>query len=575
MDREDHVAGKDAERIPDYENEEAGRAEFEHEVEDLSFGDNVHAPKPKHRHPALFSAVTTLIVLLVLALGAGAWYMWQYHWRTLSIEVDGTAYSAKADTTVAAFMRDHRDFERKPGRLLSVEGKVLEPSGGNTVSVKFDGKQIEPADWDHTRFEKNGTLTVTPGTDLTEEHTVEQRKVPFKTDINLNGGPVQIVTQQGEDGLQEFWVGRQSKKTAAKTVIRKQEPLIVKSFAPRPEGKKVIALTFDDGPSIYSDKILDILKQNKVKATFFELGEQSLEFPKVEQRIVREGHQIASHSVSHPYFPNMSAQEQRQEIESSLSDIKKASDVSTRTFRAPYGAFGVDEWKNNATLIDRNVLWDVDTLDWKRPGEKQITKEVVDYVHNGAVVLMHSGGGDRSQTVKALPEIIKQLKKKGYSFVTIDELCKMAGLPEAEPVALLRGPDLRDHRAQLLQEQLADARQVAVLAPDDAQANVERRVERAPDEIVFGVAELGEIVHGEHVADAVAHQAGRVVCEIHVGDDVERRALREPSGQIAALVRARRRDERHIADQLVRDRLVGGDRVVGAHADAERIGSGQ
>ena len=253
----------------------------------------------------------------------------------------------------------------------------------------------------------------------------------MKTDINLNGGPVQIVTQQGEDGLQEFWVGRQSKKTAAKTVIRKQEPLIVKSFAPRPEGKKVIALTFDDGPSIYSDKILDILKQNKVKATFFELGEQSLEFPKVEQRIVREGHQIASHSVSHPYFPNMSAQEQRQEIESSLSDIKKASDVSTRTFRAPYGAFGVDEWKNNATLIDRNVLWDVDTLDWKRPGEKQITKEVVDYVHNGAVVLMHSGGGDRSQTVKALPEIIKQLKKKGYSFVTIDELCKMAGLPEA------------------------------------------------------------------------------------------------------------------------------------------------
>lgn len=212
MDREDHVVGKDAERIPDYENEEADRAEFEHEVEDLSFGDNVHAPKPKHRHPVLFSAVTTLIVLLVLALGAGAWYMWQYHWRTLSIEVDGTAYSAKADTTVAAFMRDHRDFERKPGRLLSVEGKVLEPSGGNTVSVKFDGKQIEPADWDRTRFEKNGTLTVTPGTDLTEEHTVEQRKVPFKTDINLNGGPVQIVTQQGEDGLQEFWVGKQSKK---------------------------------------------------------------------------------------------------------------------------------------------------------------------------------------------------------------------------------------------------------------------------------------------------------------------------------------------------------------------------
>ena len=93
--------------------------------------------------------MTTLIVLLVLALGAGAWYMWQYHWRTLSIEVDGTAYSAKADTTVAAFMRDHRDFERKPGRLLSVEGKVLEPSGGNTVSVKFDGRSSPPTGTTH------------------------------------------------------------------------------------------------------------------------------------------------------------------------------------------------------------------------------------------------------------------------------------------------------------------------------------------------------------------------------------------------------------------------------------------
>lgn len=406
------------------------------DVEEIRFDGSAKPPKPPRKKMGAVATafVTVIVALAVVALAAGAWWMWQTRWRTVHVSVDGTEVSARADTTIQTFLDANDDFGRTRGRLLSLKGKVLDNNGGAPVSVSVNGTAVPVNDYAATTIADAREMTVTPGKDITEAHVSETRTKHYGTDINLNNGPIQVVTQQGEDGEEEVWIGKRSKEEVVHQETKPMRNLTVKSFAPQPEGKKVIALTFDDGPSIYSDKILDILKQNKVKATFFELGEQSLEFPKVEQRIVKEGHQIASHSVSHPYFPNMSAQEQRQEIESSLSDIKKASDVSTRTFRAPYGAFGVDEWKNNATLIDRNVLWDVDTLDWKRPGEKQITKEVVDYVHNGAVVLMHSGGGDRSQTVKALPEIIKQLKKKGYSFVTIDELCKMAGLPEgAEP----------------------------------------------------------------------------------------------------------------------------------------------
>lgn len=100
------------------------------------------------------------------------------------------------------------------------------------------------------------------------------------------------------------------------------------------------------------------------------------------------------------------------------------------TPNAPYGAFGVQQWKDAADIVDMNVLWSIDTLDWKRPGAKAIHDEVLKNAYNGAVALMHAGGGDRTQDIQALPSIIDDLRKQGYSFVTIDELCEMGGVPK-------------------------------------------------------------------------------------------------------------------------------------------------
>lgn len=424
----------EAEEEPDINDFDEESPSSPHDVEQIDFGNNV---RQKRQHGAVFTAIITVIIaVLVVGAAAGAWWMWQYKWRQVSVHVDDQEYQVRAGTTIAQFLADHHDFDRKSGRLVSVSGKVLEPQGGNPVTVKCDGELVPVDQYESATIANVNTMTVTPGTDKTEPYTIEERTATFGTDINLNNGPVQVVTQQGEDGVDEYWVGDISKEAVKKRAIKQAKKLTVQSFTPVPKNKKVIALTFDDGPSEYSGKILDILKNKKVHATFFDIGSQALEFPQLEQRMVKEGHQVASHSVDHAYLPKLSASALREEITTSFADLKEASGTVTRTMRAPYGAFGVQQWKDAATVLNRNVLWTVDTLDWKEPGAKAIHDEVMKNATNGAIVLMHDGGGDRTQDIQALPSIIDDLRKQGYSFVTIDELCAMSGVPQAaEPKA--------------------------------------------------------------------------------------------------------------------------------------------
>lgn len=154
--------------------------------------------------PVATALITVAVAVLVVAGAGFGWWMWQNHWRQVSITVDGDQLHARADTTVAQFLADHGDFQRKPGRLVSLKGDVLEPAGGTAVQVKLDGTVIPVSEYGSTTLARATTMTVTPGTDRTEEHTVEQRKVPFTTDINLNNGPIQVVTQQGKDGTDEI-----------------------------------------------------------------------------------------------------------------------------------------------------------------------------------------------------------------------------------------------------------------------------------------------------------------------------------------------------------------------------------
>ncbi|MGI6120295.1 MAG: polysaccharide deacetylase family protein [Desulfosporosinus sp.] len=183
--------------------------------------------------------------------------------------------------------------------------------------------------------------------------------------------------------------------------------------------EKVIALTFDDGPDpIDTPKILDILKEKNVRATFFVLGEAAHANPHLLKRILLEGHEIGNHSFYHDY------QQRRlvEEIKQTDQEVFAATGTHTYFYRPPGGFLS----KNQLESINKSghmvALWSVDSKDWRNPGTKQIVDNVIRNVFPGAIVLLHDGGDQRTQTVNALGPIIDALRNLGYRLTTLSEL---------------------------------------------------------------------------------------------------------------------------------------------------------
>lgn len=191
------------------------------------------------------------------------------------------------------------------------------------------------------------------------------------------------------------------------------------SMLPGAHGRKVLALTFDDGPGPYTGKILDVLASRHVHATFCQIGIQVGDFPQVERRIVSSGNSLCNHSWDHKYSRTTSAATIPGEIDKTSAAILAATGVRPRLMRAPGGLWTPALY---SALKARHVVplgWAVDPDDWKEPGTATIVSRVLAQVRSGAVILMHDGGGNRSQTVAALGTIIDRLKARGYTFVTL------------------------------------------------------------------------------------------------------------------------------------------------------------
>jgi len=208
--------------------------------------------------------------------------------------------------------------------------------------------------------------------------------------------------------------------------------------------QKVIALTFDDGPwPRTTEQVLEILKQNNIKATFFWIGKNLKNSPQIGQLVVDAGHAIGNHTWHH-WYHWMDAGTASREIEDTAALIYETTGVKTSLFRPPGGFLtngpaGYAKQKNYAVM-----MWSADSRDWfYRLAPAQVLVNIVlREAKPGGIVLMHDGGGDRSKTVKALPQIIDGLKQRGYEFVTVPELLEMKdqelkGPPEAAPAASL------------------------------------------------------------------------------------------------------------------------------------------
>ena len=182
---------------------------------------------------------------------------------------------------------------------------------------------------------------------------------------------------------------------------------------------KTIALTFDDGPGPYTEKLLDILDKYDAKATFFLIGSKVSGQASVVRNIQARGHQLGNHSWSHPELPKLSVDQIADEIDRTNEAIRQATGVKPSILRPPYGAVNGVVLEQLRLRNMSSILWSVDTRDWADRNSQIVCSRAVAGARPGAVILMH----DIHQTsVNAVPCILSSLKQQGYSFVTIQRL---------------------------------------------------------------------------------------------------------------------------------------------------------
>lgn len=192
----------------------------------------------------------------------------------------------------------------------------------------------------------------------------------------------------------------------------------------------VIAMTFDDGPSaVLTPRLLDILKERNIHATFFVLGQLVQEHPEIVKRAIDEGHEVANHSWDHKALPKLAEGGLRHELADTSEAITKATGKPVTLMRPPYGATS----PRLSRAIEKEygmkvILWSVDPLDWKRPGPQVISQRILAGAQPGAIILAHD---IHPGTIEAMPSTLDALKAKGFRFVTISELLAMETKPPA------------------------------------------------------------------------------------------------------------------------------------------------
>ena len=269
------------------------------------------------------------------------------------------------------------------------------------------------------------------------------RQIQYGYDIDFEGtGEILQVAAEPQDGARDVKVDAASGQITGEVYTTTPSGYVIRRAGDRPG---LVALTFDDGPDAeWTPRVLDILKREHVPATFFVIGENGQENPDLVRRIVADGHDIGNHTFTHPNLGEIPGRLTDLELNATERLIEALTGRSTILFRPPYFGDAEPTTPDEVEPVVRaerlgyiTVGLHVDPNDWARPGTGEIVRKTIEGVTNdsadedqrGQVVLLHDGGGDRSQTVEALPEIIRQLRARGYRFVTVSEL---AGLSQSQ-----------------------------------------------------------------------------------------------------------------------------------------------
>jgi peptidoglycan/xylan/chitin deacetylase (PgdA/CDA1 family) len=336
--------------------------------------------------------------------------------RPVWITMDGSRLQVSYGTSVGDLNRTHAPSSRS-GRLLSVDGSVLATEGGAPPGILRNGR---PATATQVVF-NDDVIESKDGLDAVEATVALREPIPVKTRIT-GSGPVMRLANPGSVGVRLRVAGSVSGKVVSEKILVKPQAMRIVRTRPRPKDK-LVALTFDDGPwPGQTDKILKILEREGVHATFFMVGARVRASPGLAKEVVEAGNLAGNHTLGHRLLTKSKPKQIKRQLSGGASAIKRATGVSPKWFRPPWGAMNSKVWKQTRKMGLHVALWDIDTRDWTRPGAKKIVSRATKRVDKGTIILMHDGGVNRTQTIQALPKIIRTLKNRGYVFVTLEEL---------------------------------------------------------------------------------------------------------------------------------------------------------
>ncbi|KGE17252.1 polysaccharide deacetylase family protein [Paenibacillus wynnii] len=214
-----------------------------------------------------------------------------------------------------------------------------------------------------------------------------------------------------------------NKKRLTMSQLIRKYPETIKTGGPR---IKSVALTFDDVPDPrFTPQLLDVLRRNHVRATFFVVGSRAKKHPELVARMVREGHIIGNHSYNHPQFRKLRMKEFKVQILRTENIIQNIAGYKPKLIRPPYGEITEQQLKWAKSQGYKVVNWNVDSQDWKGLPKGEVKANILSTAGKGAIILQHGGGGQGSHlegSIQALPEVIAKMRQRGYTFVTVPQL---------------------------------------------------------------------------------------------------------------------------------------------------------
>lgn len=371
-------------------------------------GDLRRTVSGKREESSVRSAVLITVVLLALVGAGGAAYALVLRDEQIDILVRGVQQTVSKGAT----LRDAAEkFDLRPaaGDLVDVEGEVLRRQAF-PGRILVNGKVVPPT----RQLVPDDSLRVVDGRSRVEPSSLSSLRMP----AGMPSDPQ--FTLARTPGTQELRRGRISGKVV---------PGGFHATGPS-RTPKAVALTFDDGPSVYTPRILAVLARMHARATFFVVGRLAEEYPRLVRGELAAGMEVGSHSYSHPYQPPFDRQPHetiRDEIERGGAVLADLGRMPT-LFRPPGGSFSPYVIETAGSAGQRIVLWSVDPTDWKAgTTPNQIVRRVLRALKPGSIVVLHDGGGDQTATARALPRLVKGIRRRGLKLALIDPERRGAG----------------------------------------------------------------------------------------------------------------------------------------------------